>query len=824
MKKNLLAGLLLLWACSVYGQKRIVDPVRSDFSYVAKFDRVEITGKRTVAEVTLRYLPNYWIRYDSLTTYLQDCGSDRRYRLLAAEGFELNKEVYMPESGEMKARFIFDPVDADVRCVDFIDPSWKKSHNTYGIFLERSEKPSVLPDWASGNWLTTDGSNRWVCGFLPQTAVWRNDFWGYGTVTRKGKTLWVQLKNGDRDTTLCLKEGRDGTLLLGSDGRTFATLGRDLVRRTTPAAEWKYDPEKYRNELYRPGTAVIRGILEGYTPQFGFTSGTLMSYDPITGRDCAALIEVLPDGRFSAEIETEHPKTLVMSLGPGTIRNLYVEPGDTLMCRFVMSDLQNPQCRSGMKDWSRSRFMGRAAEYNMYRMIADRIVPAQDSVYGRTQECVGRGAADEYKAWIAERFRRTEDSLSALAARYEISGRTRDLLYAEHSQRAFCNLLDYPSANQNSKIINGRLRDDGVYEAERNPDYRPLPASFYDFVTMEQVDDPLMITTSDANSVISRLVVSSPVMNIGRIADAFSAFSGLFGPGLIAYIAGKVREGCPDLTPGQRAELDSLPFKSRGESVSIRDTMISRRFGTCLKEFNAQRAKEQARLDTLREKYMYANAFDTLRRYGLDRCLAYDYALTGYFYSLVSQQQQNENFRLDLFAEMTRLLPYVGTPYLTGRIVRAYEEASSVVIRPVEKDEPRTKADDYFDELIAPYRGYVLYIDFWGTGCAPCRQGMVEARQTVEELKDSKIKFLYITSEGISPLAAYDRFLSERRIQGERLRLSDDQWNLLCTKFDIYGIPHCVVVDKQGRVVDNNRWSRSGPALCKSKLLELEKQ
>ena len=824
MKKNLLAGLLLLWACSVYGQKRIVDPVRSDFSYVAKFDRVEITGKRTVAEVTLRYLPNYWIRYDSLTTYLQDCGSDRRYRLLAAEGFELNKEVYMPESGEMKARFIFDPVDADVHCVDFIDPSWKKSHNTYGIFLERSEKPSVLPDWASGNWLTTDGSNRWVCGFLPQTAVWRNDFWDYGTVTRKGKTLWVQLKNGDRDTTLCLKEGRDGALLLGSDGRTFATLGRDLVRRTTPAAEWKYDPEKYRNELYRPGTAVIRGILEGYTPQFGFTSGTLMSYDPITGRDCAALIEVLPDGRFSAEIETEHPKTLVMSLGPGTIRNLYVEPGDTLMCRFVMSDLQNPQCRSGMKDWSRSRFMGRAAEYNMYRMIADRIVPAQDSVYGRTQECVGRGAADEYKAWIAERFRRTEDSLSALAARYEISGRTRDLLYAEHSQRAFCNLLDYASANQNSKIINGRLRDDGVYEAERNPDYRPLPASFYDFVTMERVDDPLMITTSDANSVISRLVVCSPVMNIGRIADAFSAFSGLFGPGVIAHIAGKVREGCPDLTPGQRAELDSLPFKSRGESISIRDTMIRRRFGVCFEEFNAQRAKEQARLDTLREKYMYANAFDTLRRYGLDRCLAYDYALTGYFYSLVSQQQQNENFRLDLFAEMTRLLPYVGTPYLTGRIVRAYEEASSVVIRPVEKDEPRTKADDYFDELIAPYRGYVLYIDFWGTGCAPCRQGMVEARQTVEELKDSKIKFLYITSEGISPLAAYDRFLSERRIQGERLRLSDDQWNLLCTKFDIYGIPHCVVVDKQGRVVDNNRWSRSGPALCKSKLLELEKQ
>ena len=40
----------------------------------------------------------------------------------------------MPESGEMKARFIFDPVDADVHCVDFIGSELEKSHNTYGIF------------------------------------------------------------------------------------------------------------------------------------------------------------------------------------------------------------------------------------------------------------------------------------------------------------------------------------------------------------------------------------------------------------------------------------------------------------------------------------------------------------------------------------------------------------------------------------------------------------------------------------------------------------------------------------------------------------------
>ena len=802
----------MLLCCAAWGQKRTVDPVRNDYVYVVRFDRIETTKERTVAEVTLRNDPASWIRYDT-GCYLRERGGDRRYRLLAAEGFELGKEVFLPAPGVSKARFVFEPLDADVRCVDFLGRQ-KPLENTYGIWLK--DAPSPLPAWAAGHWMTSDGSNRWVCGFLPQTAVWRNDFWDYGTVTRKGKTLWVQLKNGDRDTTLCLKEGRDGALLLGSDGRTFATLGRDLVRRTTPAAEWKYDPEKYRNELYRPGTAVIRGVLEGYTPQFDFTSGTLMSYDPITGRDCAALIEVLPDGRFSAEIETEHPKTLVMSLGPGTIRNLYVEPGDTLMCRFVMSDLQNPQCRSGMKDWSRSRFMGRAAEYNMYRMIADRIVPAQDSVYGRTQECVGRGAADEYKAWIAERFRRTEDSLSALAARYEISGRTRDLLYAEHSQRAFCNLLDYASANQNSKIINGRLRDDGVYEAERNPDYRPLPKSFCDFMTMDFVGDPLMIATTCFAEVINRLEYG-PAMFVGAAYNGFNKRYDSLGMKAVADVGKRMKASMPEPTPHQMATLDSLIAGKRDSAgLAGLDTIVIRRFRALEQDFLK---REIARIRSEQERSLYRAAFDTLRSYGLDRCVAYDYTLARW-YAGQGDRLENDSARLE---EVARLLPYVKTPYVTGKIVQSYASGCETR-RTQERQKPRTKADEYFDELIAPYKENVLFLDFWSTGCGPCRSGMIAAKPVVEELKDLKIKFLYITDESQSPVEVYDRFLTENGIGGEHIRVTRDQWNLLKAKFDIGGIPHYAVVDKQGRIVDNNGWCRIGPEHCKSKLLKLEKE
>ena len=77
-------------------------------------------------------------------------------------------------------------------------------------------------------------------------------------------------------------------------------------------------------------------------------------------------------------------------------------------------------------------------------------------------------------------------------------------------------------------------------------------------------------------------------------------------------------------------------------------------------------------------------------------------------------------------------------------------------------------------------------------------------KDKVRNILHRKIKFLYITSEADSPLGAYQKFLDEYQIRGEHMRITKDQWNLLASKFDIYGVPHCVIVNKRGEVVDNN--------------------
>lgn len=273
----------------------------------------------------------------------------------------------------------------------------------------------------------------------------------------------------------------------------------------------------------------------------------------------------------------------------------------------------------------------------------------------------------------------------------------------------------------------------------------------------------------------------------------------------------------PEPTPYQRATLDSLIAGKRDSAgLAGLDTAVIRRYRTLEQAFYE---REIARIRSDQKRLLYRVAFDTLRSFGLDRCVAYDYTLAR-LYAGHYGESESDSARLE---EMTRLLPYVKTPYVIGKIVQLYASGQRDC-RSEETQKPRTKADEYFDELIAPYKGNVLYLDFWATNCGSCRSGMVRAKPVVEELKDSKIKFLYITDESQSPVEVYDRFLSENGIGGEHIRVTCDQWNLLKAKFDIGGIPHYAVVDKQGRIVDNNTWSEFGPGHCKNKLLELEKK
>jgi peroxiredoxin len=104
---------------------------------------------------------------------------------------------------------------------------------------------------------------------------------------------------------------------------------------------------------------------------------------------------------------------------------------------------------------------------------------------------------------------------------------------------------------------------------------------------------------------------------------------------------------------------------------------------------------------------------------------------------------------------------------------------------------------------LSDLRGKVVYIDFWGVGCGPCIYDIKNhVPQVHERYKKKDVVFVNICVDAKEK--NWKDALTKYKLDGVNLIAEGWTGHPVCKVYNVGGIPHYVLIDKAGKLVDNN--------------------
>ena len=694
MKRLLFLSFALAAALTAAAQRVIENP---EIDYVPTwitFTKISLGSDRTVVKAELRNRPNWWVKVSS-STHLIDSATGNKYRIIGAEGIELDKEIYMPESGKMPCTLFFEAVPASVKRLNMVEEGNPADNNMYGIHLVKSapKKPA-----------TVDG---------------------------------------------------------GIDPRTMTA---EYYMSLPPSrAEVNIDYRRYRGmEFCKPAKAHIKVHLDNYSPELGITTVRLTSYDHVYHDETSVLADIGPDHTYEADIPIDYPQYVFVDFPAAS---WLLIPGDTLEI-FATINSDNTAFRSAGESAMINALNDKLLD-RFYTRGYDRYWQMKDSV------AAGRAATEALIDHLTDKYNRVWDG--TFAEQYlrdtPLSSFGKELVMVNAGSELLEFMEDVYSM-YNDKSIVQRTAEDGSTYYESDPDFEKLdPSRMFDAIRDYQqfiYDNPLTLMSSTTWVIFNR-----------------SEYNPVF----------------------------------RSHSRAAYEYTVNKRYG------------EEPVAATLLESIEHINS-ENMLKYGIGECFMAEMARARGQLSMLSDMSNDmdyfdkEEFVDACFDATMNLLTTITNPYITRKIVEGYIRAKEKIaeyraekagekVAGTAAQAPASAEEKVLQRIIEPYAGNLLYLDFWGMGCGPCRAGMLAHRDIVEELSNEPVRFLYICEEAASPRKEAEKWMTEKSIKGEHIYISSDDWNRLTHLFEFSGIPHAVLIGRDGKVITNGFYLSSADDLRK---------
>ncbi len=535
--------------------------------------------------------------------------------------------------------------------------------------------------------------------------------------------------------------------------------------------------------FFKNDTTRIRGYIKGYDPRLDFSSGMIYSGNKLTNEDFPTVLTVHPDGRFEADWQINYPKMKYISLN-NVLIDFYIEQGKTLGMVIDWEEFLKADRFRNIEYKIQIDYKGELADVNkeIYNFSS------KEYKFQSLKKDLKQKTPNEFKEFQEKLLKENQDSLSHYAEKRGISQKAKNILNNDL-------LLDYSNWLFNYVIYkNSELRNDTSNAILK----MPVSIDYYNFLQKIPMNDPSLLISDRFGEFINRFEYCEPF----RKKTSKPVF-----PKKTFYQYLKEEK-----VPLNKEDIEILEWQNslNGKiSTQIEYEKIEDKF----KSFKNIQNKYQSYWDNYFQQYMpkrkaskeylieeYTNQDSILTHVlHLSTSLVYEIAkVRSLKYSLKFIDNRN-----DSRAFLTWLEQGISNPFLKSEAERMfnkiYPESGNISY-----SLPEGKATDIFRKIIDPFKGKVLFIDFWATTCGPCVAGIKSMKETREKYtNDPDFDFIFITDERSSPLNAYEKFVKEQNLVNT-YRLSVDDYNYLRQLFKFNGIPRYVVIDKEGKVLNED--------------------
>ena len=132
-------GLILCVVCTVQAKDRVIErpPFLAWSSSNIEVDKIVMSDTVTTVYIKAFYRPKYWIKIASGSFLKDEKGA--LYPIRKGVGITLDKEFWMPESGEAEFQLLFPPIPANVTSLDFSEGDFDGAYKIWGIQLNEKD-------------------------------------------------------------------------------------------------------------------------------------------------------------------------------------------------------------------------------------------------------------------------------------------------------------------------------------------------------------------------------------------------------------------------------------------------------------------------------------------------------------------------------------------------------------------------------------------------------------------------------------------------------------------------------------------------------------